>query len=95
MTVTSGLRSYGPETQKDKERQQRIESDIRWGLKDPESGEVAQVPRVAFAENLRAQGSGLSTRQAEGSRVVRVVVGKPREAAGEAAQDRQTAGFIL
>ena len=74
---------------------ERIESDIRWGLKDPESGEVAQVPRVAFAENLRAQGSGLSTRQAEGSRVVRVVVGKPREAAGEAAQDRQTAGFIL
>ena len=61
MTVTSGLH-----TQKDKERQQRIESDIRWGLKDPESGEVAQVPRVAFAENLRAQGSGLSTRHAPG-----------------------------
>ena len=38
MTVTSGL----PDV-KDKERQQRIESDIRWGLKDPESGDVAQA----------------------------------------------------
>ena len=26
-----------------KERQQRIESGIRWGLKDPESGEEAQT----------------------------------------------------
>ena len=34
MTVTSGLH-----IQKDKERQKRMESDIRWGLKDPESGE--------------------------------------------------------
>ena len=32
MTVTSELH-----TQKDKERLQRIESDIQWGLKDPES----------------------------------------------------------
>ena len=31
MTVTSGRHA-----QKDKERQQRIESDIRWGLKDPD-----------------------------------------------------------
>ena len=39
MTVTSGRHA-----QKDKERQQRIESgDIRWGLKDPESGDVAQA----------------------------------------------------
>ena len=38
MTVTSGLH-----IQKDKERQQRMESDIRWGLKDPESGEEAQT----------------------------------------------------
>ena len=37
MTVTLG------HIQKDKERQQRMESDIRWGLKDLESGEVAQV----------------------------------------------------
>ena len=38
VTVTSGQH-----TQKDKETQQRIESDIRWGLKDPESGDVAQA----------------------------------------------------
>ena len=38
----------------------------RWGLKDPEAGEEAQTrwvpgagPRVAFAENLRGQGSSL------------------------------------
>ena len=30
---------------KNKERQQRKESDIRWGLKDPESGNVAQGRR--------------------------------------------------
>ena len=30
-------------TQKDKERRQRIESDIQWGLIDPESGEGAQA----------------------------------------------------
>ena len=29
--------------QKDKDRQQRIESDIQWGLKDPESGDVAEA----------------------------------------------------
>ena len=29
--------------EKDKERQQRIESDIRLGLKDPKSGEEAQT----------------------------------------------------
>ena len=37
MTVTSG------HIQKDKERQRRMESDIRWGRKDPESGEEAQT----------------------------------------------------
>ena len=35
--------NLGAHTQKDKEKQQRIESDIQWGLKDPESGEVAQA----------------------------------------------------
>ena len=33
MTVTSRLH-----IQKDKDRQKRIESDVRWGLEDPESG---------------------------------------------------------
>ena len=32
----------GRHAQNDKERQQRKESDMRGGLKDPESGEVAQ-----------------------------------------------------
>ena len=57
MTVTSGLTDV-----KDKERQQRIQSDIRWVLKGPESGNVAQArgrpasgPRLEFAENMRAQ----------------------------------------
>ena len=34
---------YRKTKQKDKERQERIESDMRWGLKDPESGEEAQT----------------------------------------------------
>ena len=40
-------------------------SGVRWrgsNTRAPGAG-----PRVAFAENLRGQGSGLSTRQAEGS----------------------------
>ena len=46
-------RTFGAQIQKDKERQQRIENDIRWGLKDPESGEEAQTrERPARARGL-------------------------------------------
>ena len=38
MTVTSRLH-----IQKDKDRQKRIESDVPWGLEDPESG--LKIPR--------------------------------------------------
>ena len=38
MTVTSRLHR-----QKDKERQNRIQIDVRWGLEDPEAGGEAQT----------------------------------------------------
>ena len=50
MTVTSGLH-----IQKDKGRQQRRESDIRWGLKDPESGVIKVCHKVKRLKHVGAR----------------------------------------